>query len=1271
MEDFSADSINGKLQLLKQEFGVESDSDGLQRRFLQFQAAFRFSQEGQLLLTKNGDILAANPAICHLLGYEMSEIQEKSRADLLDEADEQVKNLLQTRNENGNANAEIYLIHKNGSGIPVELSTILFEIEEERFAAVTIRDLRPRLALEAQKKKSDTLVNLLMENTEASFYLLDRELKVVSANKAARLMNERLLNKPVELGMSILNLAQEEQLEELKALYKEVLCGLKRESEIPIPQTNGENIWLQVTYTPLFDEVGKVQGVFVNAADVTATKNADAAFRKQKALFESLVQRTSDGTLIVDAEGKVLFANESSRTILGYNPQPKLGNFAFEYVYKEDIHKAIQALADLVMHPDLPVEIELRLVDAQNGPVWCELRAINQLLDPNIGGIVIHFHDIRHRKAHEEELRESRKSLYQLLNNTEESFILCDRKLRITAFNEAANKRNLIINNRPMQKGGALFESISPQRINRIQALAKHVFKKGIAIRTQARYIQPDGKAMILSLEYTPVFEDDGTISGLCIIANDVTEMHKAENALLKSKQRLMLAQKIAKLGSWDYELSNDQLLWSDEVYQLFGLDKETVSPSMDVFYTFVHTSDKLLVEQAINDLISAESLKLDIQHRYFNKGKLCWLHQRGEVFTDADGNRQLNVTVQDISEQKAINQEMALSNERFRTVEMATNDVIWDLDFITNELIWAPSIERVFGYPHKNISEYDLRWWESKMHPEDLQRVSQSLYKHQYSREKIWTEQYRFQHNDGTYRYVLDRGYTFFDQEGAPLRIIGSIQDISETVSHQRQIAEYADRLEGMVNSITDAFFTFDKNWHFVYLNPVAETLFERSGISSRNKVIWEVFPALDQSELQRSFRKSVTAKKPQQFEFLLFDKWFAFNLYPQKSGLSVYARDVTSKKLEDERLHLLESVITNTNDAVLITEAEPIDALGPRIIFVNEAFTRMTGYQASEVIGKTPRILQGPETDRDVLAKIRAALEKWEPIEVEVINYRKDGEPFWSNFSIVPLADKNGWITHWISLQRNVTGRKESETAQKQLNEELTKQNYGLEQFSFITSHNLRAPVANLLSILDLLDREKPENPENVALMDMIELSTHRMNETLNELSKVLKIKGDTHPKVEVVNFQSVYSRMLGNINALLKEAGGEIVTHFDPAEMVYTRSHIDNIMLNMITNAIKYRSKDNKLKIELNSSIVDGYVVLSFKDNGLGIDLNRYRSRLFGMYQRFHNNADSRGLGLYIVHAQVQALGGKIEVDSKVNVGTTFRVYLKNSSDARINH
>ena len=142
----------------------------------------------------------------------------------------------------------------------------------------------------------------------------------------------------------------------------------------------------------------------------------------------------------------------------------------------------------------------------------------------------------------------------------------------------------------------------------------------------------------------------------------------------------------------------------------------------------------------------------------------------------------------------------------------------------------------------------------------------------------------------------------------------------------------------------------------------------------------------------------------------------------------------DITARTLAEERLRLLESVVVQANDAVLITEAWPVDLPGPRIVYANQAFTRTTGYSLEEVLGRTPRLLQGPDSDRATLDRVRAALVLWQPVVAEMLNYRKDGSTFWVEFSIVPVADATGRVTHWVSVQRDVTAGRQQEALRHQ---------------------------------------------------------------------------------------------------------------------------------------------------------------------------------------------------------------------------------------------
>jgi signal transduction histidine kinase len=247
--------------------------------------------------------------------------------------------------------------------------------------------------------------------------------------------------------------------------------------------------------------------------------------------------------------------------------------------------------------------------------------------------------------------------------------------------------------------------------------------------------------------------------------------------------------------------------------------------------------------------------------------------------------------------------------------------------------------------------------------------------------------------------------------------------------------------------------------------------------------------------------------------------------------------------------------------------------------------------------------------------------------------------------------------------TIIRDITEKKKTESEQKALTEELLKNNQDLQQFSFITSHNLRAPVANLLSLLSLYNKENPLDEFNQLLIEKFEEATQQLNQTLNDLVNVLVIKSNTNIERETVSFTDVFLEVKKNIDNLLHQQKGVIKANFSEVdEIQYNRIHLESIFLNMLSNAIRYSSPDRNPEIKITSYKSDDWIIVEFADNGLGMDLNRYRDRLFGLYQRFHGNKEGKGLGLYMTRSQVTAMGGKIEVESEPGVGTKFKIYFK---------
>ncbi|MBG6187345.1 PAS domain-containing sensor histidine kinase [Flavobacterium sp. CAN_S2] len=420
-------------------------------------------------------------------------------------------------------------------------------------------------------------------------------------------------------------------------------------------------------------------------------------------------------------------------------------------------------------------------------------------------------------------------------------------------------------------------------------------------------------------------------------------------------------------------------------------------------------------------------------------------------------------------------------------------------------------------------------------------------------------------------------------------------------------------------------------------------------------------------------SFIEQKTEKWQDQYRFRCSDNSYKYVLdrgflLKDENGKAIRMigaiQDITKQKEEEQRLKLLETVITQSKDSIIITEADSIDAKIPNIIYVNPAFSIMSGYESDEIIGKSPDLFNSPNSDVSELEKLLKAIKNKEECLIETISYTKNKDEYWVRLSMIPIYNADNELSHWISIQRDITEEKKQEKEKEQLIRELTQNNKDLKQFSYITSHNLRAPLSNLTGLLNLIEDIPIEDQELKEILSGFNKSTHQLNDTINDLVKVIIIKDNPSIKKEAVLIKEIFENVFSQLNFQIELYKPIIKLNFEKVSIINTnKAYIESILLNLLTNSIKYKSENRKLKITITTEEIDDTVVLIFKDNGIGIDLVRNKDKVFGLYQRFHNYPDSKGLGLYLVKSQVETMGGTIDIESEVNKGTTFTLTFKN--------
>ena len=381
---------------------------------------------------------------------------------------------------------------------------------------------------------------------------------------------------------------------------------------------------------------------------------------------------------------------------------------------------------------------------------------------------------------------------------------------------------------------------------------------------------------------------------------------------------------------------------------------------------------------------------------------------------------------------------------------------------------------------------------------------------------------------------------------------------------------------------------------------------------------------------------------------------------------GMHGVAHDITEFKESEGARYQSERNLQLIMD--LIPQGIFIKDTKGRFLFVNENFASRYGLSAAEFLLNERNNRSDDELDADLYhQQDQHVIHTGEGITIPELSYTlADGSIRYFYTVKVPFTLSGDSGRGMLGIELDITDRREADLERTRMMADLTKRNKDLEQFSYVVSHNVRAPLVNIISLIALL---APENMggDGEDILAALKISTNKLDSVIRDLNFILNINHEPTEVMEPVSFSTLISDIKIAIANLIE--GSAIVITTDFLEVGYhycTKSYLHSIFYNLILNAIKYRRKEISSKIHISSVKDAGCVILKFRDNGMGIDLDKFGSQLFGLYKRFHPGIEGKGLGLYMVKTQVEHLKGNISVESLVGEGTTFTLRLKVAED-----